>query len=70
MNDDALVFFDETKNEPVLHTPPWLLLLVDDEPMIHQVTELSLNNVTFDERPLKFLHSYSGIDAIDKLTTN
>ena len=42
---------------------PWKVLLVDDEPDIHDVTKLTLSRFRLDERPLGFLHAYSGAQA-------
>ncbi|MFT5574554.1 MAG: response regulator RpfG family c-di-GMP phosphodiesterase [Bermanella sp.] len=43
----------------------WYVLIVDDEESVHQVTTLSLYNFEFSGRPLKFLHAYSGREALD-----
>ena len=43
--------------------PPWKVLLVDDEPDIHDVTKLTLNRFKLDGRPLTFLDAYSGKEA-------
>jgi response regulator RpfG family c-di-GMP phosphodiesterase len=42
---------------------PWKVLLVDDEPDIHDITKLTLNRFRLDERALTFLHAYSGAEA-------
>ena len=42
---------------------PWKVLIVDDEPDIHGVTTLTLGRLKFDQRPIKFLHAYSGQQA-------
>ncbi len=42
---------------------PWKVLLVDDEPDIHDVTKLTLSRFRLDERALTFLHAYSGAEA-------
>lgn len=44
-------------------SPPWRLLIVDDEAEVHTVTELSLRSLRFDDRPVEFLHAYSGAEA-------
>lgn len=54
--------------EPSL--PPWRVLLVDDDADIHQVTVLALKRFVLDDRPLEFLHAYSGLEAKEKLSTN
>jgi CheY-like chemotaxis protein len=42
---------------------PWKVLLVDDEPDIHNITKLTLNRFRLDGRALSFLHAYSGAEA-------
>ncbi|AOT10478.1 ATP-binding protein [Pseudoalteromonas luteoviolacea] len=44
--------------------PPWKVLIVDDEPEIHDVTIMALSKFTYDGRELSFLHAYSKADAI------
>src|SRR5438045_6147767 len=46
---------------------PWKVLIVDDEPEVHNVTRLVLSNFRFEERPLKFLSAYSGREAVELL---
>jgi CheY-like chemotaxis protein len=45
----------------------WRVLIVDDEPEIHKVTELALDNLILLNRRLEFLHAYSGSEAIELL---
>jgi response regulator RpfG family c-di-GMP phosphodiesterase len=42
---------------------PWKVLLVDDEPDIHNITKLTLTRFRLDGRALTFLHAYSGAEA-------
>ena len=42
---------------------PWKVLLVDDEPDIHDITKLTLSRFRLDDRALTFLHAYSGAQA-------
>jgi response regulator RpfG family c-di-GMP phosphodiesterase len=42
---------------------PWKVLLVDDEPDIHDVTKLTLARFRLDERGLTFLHAYTAAEA-------
>ncbi|MDQ2988873.1 MAG: DUF3369 domain-containing protein [Pseudomonadota bacterium] len=42
---------------------PWKVLLVDDEPDIHDVTKLTLTRFRLDDRALTFLHAYNGAEA-------
>ncbi|MFZ3000757.1 MAG: DUF3369 domain-containing protein [Undibacterium umbellatum] len=50
--------------------PPWKVLLVDDEPDIHDVTKLTLSRFRMDERPLLFLDAYSGAEAKTMLASH
>ncbi|MDC8760744.1 response regulator [Janthinobacterium fluminis] len=43
--------------------PPWKILLVDDEPDIHDITKLTLSRFRLDGRSLSFVHAYSGAEA-------
>jgi len=47
---------------------PWKVLLVDDEPDIHDITKLTLTRFRLDGRALTFLHAYSGAEAKELLT--
>nr|WP_314547736.1 HD domain-containing phosphohydrolase [uncultured Massilia sp.] len=46
---------------------PWKVLLVDDEPDIHDVTKLTLSRFRLDGRALTFVHAYSGAEAKEVL---
>jgi len=46
---------------------PWKVLLVDDEPDIHDVTKLTLSRFRLDGRALSFVHAYSGAEAKEVL---
>jgi diguanylate cyclase (GGDEF)-like protein len=45
----------------------WRVLIVDDEPEIHKVTELALDGLVILNKGLEFLHAYSGNEAIELL---
>ncbi len=47
--------------------PPWKILLVDDEPDIHDITKLTLTRFRLDGRGLTFLHAYTGMEAKEVL---
>lgn len=55
---------DPDENNP----DPWLILVVDDDPGIHQATEFALLGVTIFSRPLRLLHAHNSIEAIEALT--
>jgi putative nucleotidyltransferase with HDIG domain len=44
---------------------PWKVLIVDDEPEVHNVTRLVLSGFRFEQRPLEFLSAYSAREARD-----
>jgi CheY-like chemotaxis protein len=46
---------------------PWKVLLVDDEPDIHDITKLTLNALPPRRPRLTFLHAYSGAEAKEVL---
>ncbi|MES2947395.1 MAG: DUF3369 domain-containing protein [Pseudomonadota bacterium] len=46
---------------------PWRVLVVDDEPDIHAVTRLALNNVSFKGRGIEILSAYTGIQGYELL---
>lgn len=58
-SDDPVDLPDETSQQ----AEPWKILIVDDEPEVHDVTTLALNGFTFADRGLKFVHAYSGAEA-------
>ena len=65
--DDELLFADEDAptppSAPSRAAAPWKLLIVDDDPEVHAITRVVLNDVTFDGRRLHFLSAHSGGEA-------
>ncbi|MBX3689628.1 DUF3369 domain-containing protein [Dokdonella sp.] len=47
--------------------PPWKVLVVDDEPEVHEVTRLVLGGFRFAERSLEFLSAFSAAQAREML---
>ena len=45
----------------------WNILIVDDEPEIHQVTTMALAGVKIAGKKLKFFHAYSAAEALELL---
>ncbi|WP_284138223.1 ATP-binding protein [Pseudoalteromonas obscura] len=43
---------------------PWKVLIVDDEPEIHNVTKMALSRFAYEDRELSFIHAYSKSEAI------
>jgi response regulator RpfG family c-di-GMP phosphodiesterase len=62
-DSDVLSFADEVQTA----AEPWHVLIVDDEPGVHDVTRLVLGNFRFEDRPLQFHHAYSGAQARELL---
>jgi len=63
MTDD-LVFSDEQETEVQRDTVvPWQVLIVDDEPAVHEVTKLVMSDFEMDGRGLQFTHCYSAAEA-------
>lgn len=63
MSDD-LVFSDELPSQaPKKGLRPWQVLVVDDEPAVHEVTKLVMAGFEMDGRPLQFIHCYSAAQA-------
>ncbi|MDZ4812295.1 MAG: DUF3369 domain-containing protein [Pseudomonadota bacterium] len=47
--------------------PAWKVLIIDDEPEVHNVTRLVLGNFRFENRSIEFVHAYSAKEARQKL---
>lgn len=66
MSDDLLDDgFFAPESEPVDRSElqAWTILIVDDEPAVHEVTTIALSGFTYHNRPLEFLHAYSAEEA-------
>ncbi len=54
--------------EPVVEAAaPWLVLVVDDDPEVHEVTRLVLGSFRFAERPIELISVASAAQAFDAL---
>ncbi len=66
MDDDILIIDDDDEQGDEQESlGSWRILIVDDEPEIHQVTKVALGTFAFEKRPLSFLHAYSGKEACE-----
>jgi response regulator RpfG family c-di-GMP phosphodiesterase len=65
-----MTFAPEASHADAAHLEPWKLLIVDDEPEIHRVTKLALNDFTLDGRPIAFLDAYTGREAVGAMVEN
>jgi hypothetical protein len=41
----------------------WKILIVDDDPEVHKITKLVLQDFIFEGKPLEFISAYSGEEA-------
>lgn len=65
-NDDFLFANEDTQQPTPTHSraqEKWRILIVDDEPDVHQITKIVLANFEFDGRSLEFISAYSGAEA-------
>jgi CheY-like chemotaxis protein len=61
---DDLVFLDEAPLAPShAHRSGWRVLIVDDDADVHSTTTFALAGLEVQDRPLEFLHAYSGHEA-------
>ncbi len=62
-DDDVLELVDEPHDEPGCESPPWRVLIVDDDADVHRATELAMQGLLIEGRPLTFLHAESAAAA-------
>jgi len=58
------IFASEKKVLSTTQLPHWKVLIVDDEPLVHQVTKSVLTNITIDSRKVEFLSAFSAQEAM------
>ena len=59
-DDPEIIHFQDDEPTPVSPArPPWKVLVVDDDPEIHEVTRLNLRRLLFRDRPLALLPALS-----------
>ncbi|MBF0404762.1 SpoIIE family protein phosphatase [Candidatus Magnetominusculus xianensis] len=59
------LFADDTEGDvtAVVSKDKWKVMIVDDEPGVHDATILSLMDVVFDNKGITFLQAYTGAEA-------
>ena len=76
-DDDDLLVLSEPPAVASTPTPdqdtsvqptPWTVLVVDDEPAVHTVTDLALSGFLVEGCPLRILHATSGREAREVLS--
>ncbi len=63
IEDDEVIFAEESPALEKVTIESWKILIVDDEQVIHNVTQLALDGLIFEEKKLTFLSAYSGEQA-------
>lgn len=69
-SDAELVFGQEDDEATSAATPPglaWRVLIVDDDPEVHEATTYGLRGVEILGRPLQLLHAHSAAEALTVL---
>lgn len=61
--DDEILIVDDEKIESSHIKHGWKVLIVDDEPEVHRITKMTLAQFQFDDKPIEFLHAYTGREA-------
>jgi len=67
-DDDELLFADEDSGpdqpppiDPAL--PPWVILIVDDDPEVHAITRVVLGEMVYERRGVSFLSAHTAAEA-------
>lgn len=58
---------DQAVERDTSNTLPWVMLIVDDEKGIHDVTKIALKRFSFEGRPLMCLSAFSAKEALEIL---
>ena len=61
--NDTFLFAEDTDDEPAPLAAKWKILVVDDEPEVHNITKIVLKDVSFESGSLELVSAYSGIEA-------
>jgi len=62
LEDDEAIPIEDADN-PSVERKPWKMMIVDDDPQVHQATQLALKNFVFDGRSLEIVQAFSGSQA-------
>lgn len=69
-NEELMSFLDDDEapgtsgDHEAARQRPWQILVVDDEPQVHEATVIALKRTRFGDRPCAFLHAYSAAEAL------
>jgi len=68
--DDLLMFPDESASyRESAAGETWDVLIVDDEPSVHDITKLVLSGYRFENREIRFFSAYDEASAVRMLET-
>lgn len=67
---DNFLFAEEPEVNEAVNYGSWKVLIVDDEPEVHAVTKLALNDFQFQNKRLEFISAYSGVEARTMLSSH
>ncbi len=63
-DDDELIFAEETASSfPEKIYPTWIVLIIDDDPEIHNAIQFGLSDFFFEEKGLTLISAYSAEEA-------
>jgi two-component system, cell cycle response regulator len=66
-DDDSIEIIDDSEATASAYVEPWRLLVVDDDPTVHDVTRVVLADFEFEGRRLAILDAYSAAEAREML---
>jgi two-component system, cell cycle response regulator len=66
-DDDSIEIIDDSAQIAAEFVEPWRLLVVDDDPTVHDVTRIVLADFEFEGRRLAILDAYSAAEARELL---
>ncbi len=62
-NDEYTFAEEKDKQNAVPGQATWKIMLVDDEPALHDVTRVAIGHIVYKGKPLEFIDAYSGEQA-------
>ena len=68
--DDVIAFPDDDPPDAAPAAHPWKILVVDDDPDVHDATAFALRGVSIAGRPLELLHANSVASAQQRLAVH
>ncbi|KPA13930.1 multi-sensor hybrid histidine kinase [Candidatus Magnetomorum sp. HK-1] len=72
--DDVIFNYDDDSASEIVdkesNIESWKIIVVDDEPAVHEATELALGDIEFEGKPVSFISAYSGEEAKALLKSN